>query len=80
MLSDEPYLLAAVQSEIFLLDLRSSSLELLSSGAQPVLSLDYDWKEQKVYWVNAEAVVWTTLDQRNRGTLIKGAFYHLRSA
>lgn len=82
MLLDEAYLLASIQSDIFLIGLRSSSLEVLSSEKQPVLSLDYDWKEQKVYWVNmeAEAVMWTTLEQSSRGTLIRGAVHHLKSA
>lgn len=75
MLSGEAYLLASIQSDIFLISLTSTTLEVLSSEKQPVLSLDYDWKEQKVYWINmdAEAVMWTTLDQKSRGTLIQGA-------
>ncbi|MCJ8746583.1 hypothetical protein PDJAM_G00143440 [Pangasius djambal] len=73
-ITGEAYLLASIQSDVFLISLRSSSLEVLSSEKQPILSLDYDWKEQKVYWINmdAEAVMWTTLDQKSRGTLIQG--------
>ncbi|XP_027024016.2 prolow-density lipoprotein receptor-related protein 1 isoform X1 [Tachysurus fulvidraco] len=68
------HLLASIQSDIFLISLTSITLEVLSSEKQPVLSLDYDWKEQKVYWINmdAEAVMWSTLDQTSRGTLIQG--------
>lgn len=82
VLSDEARLLAAIQSDILLLGLSSSSVGVLLTEKQPVPSLDYDWKEQKVYWVNmeAKAVMWTTLDQRSRGTLIRGAVYHLKSA
>lgn len=80
--SDEGYLLASIESDIFLVNLRSTTLKVLSSEKQPILSLDYDWKEQKVYWINmdAEAVMWTTLDQNSRGTLIQGAVQHLKSA
>lgn len=79
--SGEAYLLASIESDIFLVGLRSSTLKVLSSDEQPVLSLDYDWKEQKVYWMNleAEAVMWTTLDQKSKGTLIQGAVQHLQS-
>lgn len=74
VVSGEAYLLATIQSDIFLISLKNTRLEVLSSEKQPVLSLDYDWKEQKVYWINGdEAVMWTTLDQKSRGTLIRGA-------
>lgn len=35
-----------------------------------------------MYWINmdAQAVMWTTLDQMSRGTLIQGAVQHRRSA
>ncbi|KAI5101719.1 low-density lipoprotein receptor-related protein 2 [Silurus meridionalis] len=73
-LTGELNLLVSIQSDVFLFSLGSSSLEVLSSETQPVLSVDYEWKEQKVYWINSEAesVMWTTLDQKNRGTLIRG--------
>ncbi|TSO98515.1 Low-density lipoprotein receptor-related protein 4 [Bagarius yarrelli] len=70
-ITGEAYLLVSIQSDIFLSSLRSSTLEVLSSEQQPVLSLDYDWKEQKVYWMNMDGVMWTTLDRENRGTLIR---------
>ncbi|KTF92133.1 hypothetical protein cypCar_00012920 [Cyprinus carpio] len=71
----EPYLLASVQSEVFLLGLRSSSLDvLLSSEKQFVLSLDYDWQKQRVYWINlnTDNIKYLSLDQKSKGTLIKG--------
>lgn len=36
--------------------------------------MDYDWKEQKVYWVtvDADSIQWSTLDQKTTGTLIRG--------
>uniref|UniRef100_A0A3B1J3I2 Prolow-density lipoprotein receptor-related protein 1-like n=1 Tax=Astyanax mexicanus TaxID=7994 RepID=A0A3B1J3I2_ASTMX len=68
----ETYLLAAVQSELHLQDLQTSSLNVLSAGTQPVLSLDYDWLERRVYWAEPEAVKWISLDKRNQGTLVKG--------
>ncbi|XP_022542541.2 low-density lipoprotein receptor-related protein 8 [Astyanax mexicanus] len=70
--SGETYLLAAVQSELHLQDLQTSSLNVLSAGTQPVLSLDYDWLERRVYWAEPEAVKWISLDKRNQGTLVKG--------
>ncbi|XP_028852438.1 low-density lipoprotein receptor [Denticeps clupeoides] len=71
----EPYLLASVQSELFLLGLQSSSLEvLISSEKRFIFSVDYDHKEQRVYWanVNADEIKWSSLDQKDKGTLIKG--------
>ncbi|XP_063051835.1 low-density lipoprotein receptor-related protein 2 isoform X2 [Engraulis encrasicolus] len=71
----EPYLLAAVQSELFLIGLRSSSLDLLvSSEKKPILSVDYDWHEQRVYWItlNADSIKWSSFDKKNTGTIIKG--------
>lgn len=39
--------------------------------------MDYDWKEQKVYWVTVEAdsIRWSTLDQKTTGTLIRGGVF-----
>ncbi|XP_046717120.1 low-density lipoprotein receptor-related protein 2 isoform X2 [Silurus meridionalis] len=48
----EPSLLASVQYEVLFMGLRSSNMEmLLSPGLKPIFSLDYDWKEQRVFWV-----------------------------
>ncbi|KAL7836140.1 hypothetical protein AOLI_G00274240 [Acnodon oligacanthus] len=69
----ESYLLASVQSELLLLDLQTSSLDvLLSSEMLPALSLDYDMQKQRVYWADAEGVKWITLDKKSRGTLVEG--------
>lgn len=57
--------------------LRSHSLVTLPSSAKKaVLSLDYDWKGQKVFWVSLEmaAIMWSSLDQKMTGSLIKGSY------
>lgn len=74
-ITGEPYLLASVQSELLLLGLQTFSLDvLLSLEKSFVYSVDYDWKEQKVYWVNlnGDAIKWSSLDQKSKGTLTKG--------
>ncbi|KAL2091711.1 hypothetical protein ACEWY4_011509 [Coilia grayii] len=71
----EPYLLAAVQSQLFLLGLRSSSLAVLvSSEKKNILAVDYDWQEQRVFWIslNADSIKWSSLDRKSQGTIIKG--------
>lgn len=82
-MSGEPYLLASVQSEVFLLGLRSSSLDvLLSSEKRFVLSLDYDFQKQRVYWIGLDTdnIRWLSRDQKSRGTVIKGdSFVSYRS-
>ncbi|XP_041644277.1 very low-density lipoprotein receptor-like [Cheilinus undulatus] len=74
-ITGEPFLLASIQTDLFLLGLRSGSLDVLSSSAKrAVLSLDYDWREQRVFWVglDSENIRWSSLDQKTTGTLIKG--------
>ncbi|KAJ8006033.1 hypothetical protein DPEC_G00124070 [Dallia pectoralis] len=74
-ITGEPHLLASVQSELFLLGLRSNSLDVLvSSAKKAILSVDYDWKDQRVFWVSldSESIKWTSLDQKTKGTLVKG--------
>ncbi|XP_051551957.1 low-density lipoprotein receptor-related protein 2-like [Myxocyprinus asiaticus] len=74
-ITGEPYLLASVQSEVFLLGLRSFSLDILvSAEKQFVLSLDYDWLKERVYWINLKTdnIKWLSLDQKSKGTIIKG--------
>uniref|UniRef100_A0A4W4DUT5 EGF-like domain-containing protein n=1 Tax=Electrophorus electricus TaxID=8005 RepID=A0A4W4DUT5_ELEEL len=71
----ESYLLASVQAELLLLGLHSSNRTVLLSAQQrPVLSLDVDWREQRVYWVGVggDAVEWVTLDRKLAGTLVRG--------
>uniref|UniRef100_A0A672ZF23 Si:dkey-88l16.3 n=1 Tax=Sphaeramia orbicularis TaxID=375764 RepID=A0A672ZF23_9TELE len=72
---DEPVLLASVQSEMLLLGVHSATLRLLSARNRPVFSLDYDWAQQRVYWLssNYESIRWTDMNNPNsKGTLIKG--------
>lgn len=40
------------------------------------MSLDYDWKGQKVFWVSLEmdAIMWSSLEQKMTGSLIKGSY------
>ncbi|XP_023147773.1 very low-density lipoprotein receptor isoform X3 [Amphiprion ocellaris] len=74
-ITGEPFLLASVQTDLYLYGLRSASLDVLSSTAKKaILSLDYDWREQKVFWVSldTESIRWSSLDQKSTGTLIKG--------
>ncbi|XP_058473588.1 low-density lipoprotein receptor-related protein 2-like isoform X1 [Solea solea] len=72
---DEPWLLASVQSELLLLGVHSSNLRLLSSASRPVFSLDYHWKQQRVYWLSPDyqSIRWVDMkNSNNKGTLIKG--------
>ncbi|XP_013769569.1 prolow-density lipoprotein receptor-related protein 1 [Pundamilia nyererei] len=74
-ITGEPLLLSSIQTDIYLYGLRSHSLVTLPSSAKKaVLSLDYDWKGQKVFWVSLEmaAIMWSSLDQKMTGSLIKG--------
>ncbi|XP_041854629.1 very low-density lipoprotein receptor [Melanotaenia boesemani] len=74
-ITGEPFLLSSVQTDLYLYGLRSGSLDvLLSSAKKPILSLDYDWRDQKVFWVSvgAETIRWSSMDQKNTGTLVKG--------
>lgn len=38
--------------------------------------MDYDWKEQKVYWVtvDTDSINWSSLDQKSTGMLIRGGW------
>ncbi|KAJ8381103.1 hypothetical protein SKAU_G00018810 [Synaphobranchus kaupii] len=74
-ITGEPLLLAAVQHELHLFSLRHASLDVLfASGKTVVLSLDYDWRDQTVFWVSQddESIKWISLNQRHMGTIIKG--------
>uniref|UniRef100_A0A8P4GKW9 EGF-like domain-containing protein n=1 Tax=Dicentrarchus labrax TaxID=13489 RepID=A0A8P4GKW9_DICLA len=74
-ITGEPFLLASIQTDLFMFGLRSGSLDVLSSSAKKaILSLDYDWREQRVFWVSldTEGIRWSLLDQKTTGTLIKG--------
>ncbi|XP_059400694.1 low-density lipoprotein receptor-related protein 2-like [Carassius carassius] len=53
--TEEPSLLVSEQNELLKLGLRSSSIQALTTaGRKPIFSLDYDLKEQRVYWVSLE--------------------------
>ncbi|KAK5871684.1 hypothetical protein PBY51_004549 [Eleginops maclovinus] len=74
-ITSEPFLLASVHTDLFLYGLRNGGLGVLSSPAKKaILSLDYDWRLQRVLWVSldTEAIRWSSLDQKTSGTLIKG--------
>uniref|UniRef100_A0A3B4ZVL7 Very low-density lipoprotein receptor-like n=1 Tax=Stegastes partitus TaxID=144197 RepID=A0A3B4ZVL7_9TELE len=74
-ITGEPFLLTSVQTDLYLYGLRSASLDVLSSSAKKaILSLDYDWREQKVFWVSVdtESIRWSSLDQKSTGNLITG--------
>ncbi|XP_069557707.1 very low-density lipoprotein receptor [Brachyistius frenatus] len=74
-ITGEPFLLASVQTDLYLYGLRSGSLDVLSSSAnKAILSLDYDWRKQRVYWVtlDPDSIKWSSLDQKTTGILIKG--------
>ncbi|XP_034397679.1 very low-density lipoprotein receptor [Cyclopterus lumpus] len=74
-ITGEPFLLTSVQTDLFAFGLRSGSLDVLSSSAKKaILSLDYDWREQRVFWVSldTDGVRWSSLDKKTTGTLIKG--------
>ncbi|KAF3850624.1 hypothetical protein F7725_012396 [Dissostichus mawsoni] len=54
-ITGEPFLLASVHTDIFLYGLRSGALDILSSSAQKaILSLDYDWRQQRILWVSLD--------------------------
>ncbi|XP_031414479.1 low-density lipoprotein receptor-related protein 2 isoform X2 [Clupea harengus] len=72
---DEPSLLASVQSELVLLGLRSGDKQvLLTPGKKPIFSVDFDWKEQRSYWVSLdeESIKWANRKDKYMGTLVRG--------
>uniref|UniRef100_A0A8C9RYI1 Si:dkey-88l16.3 n=1 Tax=Scleropages formosus TaxID=113540 RepID=A0A8C9RYI1_SCLFO len=71
----EPFLLASLRHELLLIRLQSGNRDILfSSDSKPVFSIDYDWKEQKAFWVSLEeeSIRWISLDKQNKGTVVKG--------
>ncbi|XP_029999002.1 prolow-density lipoprotein receptor-related protein 1 [Sphaeramia orbicularis] len=71
----EPLLLSSVLNDLFLIGLHSGRVDVLSSSAEKaILSLDYDWKEQRVFWdsLDTASIGWSSLEQKTTGTLIKG--------
>lgn len=77
--TDEPLLLASVQYDLLVLGLRSTSLRVLSKVKRPVFSLDYDWREQRVFWVSLEeeSIKWASINNKSQGTLVKGPGWSL---
>ncbi|XP_054906763.1 very low-density lipoprotein receptor [Poeciliopsis prolifica] len=74
-IAGEPFLLASVQTELYMYGLRTGSLDALSSSAKrAILSIDYDWRDQKVFWVgvDTETIRWSSMDQKTTGILTKG--------
>ncbi|XP_013877868.1 very low-density lipoprotein receptor isoform X2 [Austrofundulus limnaeus] len=74
-ITGEPFLLTSVQTELYLYGLRGGNLDILSSSAKKaIFSLDYDWRDQKVFWVSVdtETIRWSSMDQKTTGILIKG--------
>ncbi|XP_058879034.1 low-density lipoprotein receptor-related protein 2-like isoform X2 [Acipenser ruthenus] len=71
----EPFLLASVQFDLLLYGLRSFKEDVLTfTGKKIIFSVDYDWKEKKVFWLSldAESIKWITMDKKNKGTIVKG--------
>lgn len=74
-ITGEPLLLSSVLNDLFMLGLRSRNVDILSSSSKKaILSVDYDWSGQRVYWdsLDSESIKWSSLDQRTTGTLIQG--------
>ncbi|RXM92490.1 Low-density lipoprotein receptor-related protein 6 [Acipenser ruthenus] len=70
----EPFLLASVQFDLLLYGLRSFKEDVLTfTGKKIIFSVDYDWKEKKVFWLSldAESIKWITMDKKNKGTIVK---------
>ncbi|XP_067289019.1 low-density lipoprotein receptor-related protein 1B isoform X2 [Pseudorasbora parva] len=74
--AEEPSLLVSEQSELLKLGLRSFSIQaLITPGRKPVFSLDYDQREQRVYWVSLEdeSIKYAFHGEKdNIGTIVKG--------
>ncbi|MCJ8742663.1 hypothetical protein PDJAM_G00084880 [Pangasius djambal] len=72
----EPSLLASVQYEVVFMGLRSSNMQiLLPPGQKPIFSLDYDWREQRVFWVclQEESIKYAVHGEKGHiKTLVKG--------
>ncbi|XP_023692329.1 low-density lipoprotein receptor-related protein 2 [Paramormyrops kingsleyae] len=74
-ITGEPLLLASMQNELLLHGLRRSSLDIHpTTSKKAIMWVDYDWRDQKIFWVNLEAdsIKWNSLDKRNKGTIVKG--------
>ncbi|XP_016314366.1 low-density lipoprotein receptor-related protein 2 isoform X1 [Sinocyclocheilus anshuiensis] len=74
--AEEPSLLISEQYELLNLGLRSSSIQaLIAPGRKAIFSLDYDRREQRVYWVSLEeeSIKYAFHGIKdNIGTIVKG--------
>lgn len=74
--AEEPSLLISEQYELLNLGLRSSSIQaVIAPGQKAIFSLDYDQREQRVYWVSLEEESIKYAFHRikdNIGTIVKG--------
>ncbi|XP_050977879.1 low-density lipoprotein receptor-related protein 2 isoform X2 [Labeo rohita] len=74
--AEEPSLLVSEQYELLNLGLRRSSIQaLITPGRKPIFSVDYDRKEQRVYWVSLEEerIKYAFHGEKdNIGTIVKG--------
>ncbi|XP_043576459.1 prolow-density lipoprotein receptor-related protein 1-like isoform X2 [Chiloscyllium plagiosum] len=71
----EPVILVTIHHDILLYGLHSAEKDILPEVFKTVIfSLDYDWKEKVIFWVDAfsESIKWMKLDLKDEGTLIKG--------
>ncbi|XP_062925176.1 low-density lipoprotein receptor-related protein 8-like [Mobula hypostoma] len=71
----EPTLLASIHHDILLHGLHSEKKSIISAITKSIMfPLDYDWKEQVIFWADtySKSINWMTLNQRDKGTLIKG--------
>ncbi|XP_067886518.1 low-density lipoprotein receptor-related protein 2-like isoform X2 [Heterodontus francisci] len=71
----EPVLLVSIHHDVLLYGLHSAKKDILPAIAKSaIFSLDYDWKEKVIFWVDAysESIKWMKLDQQDKGILIKG--------
>lgn len=77
--SEEPSLLVSEQYELINLGLRSFHVQaLITPGRKTIFSLDYDQREQRVYWVSLEEerIKYAFHSERNNiGTIVKGKGY-----
>ncbi|XP_072288518.1 vitellogenin receptor Yl [Eucyclogobius newberryi] len=74
-ITGEPLLLSSILNDLFVLGLRSGRVDVLpSSSKKAILSLDYDWRERRVYWdsLDSVSIKWSSLDHKSTGTLITG--------
>lgn len=78
-LAEEPSLLASVQYEVLFMGLRSSNMQmLLPPGQKPIFSLDYDLRDQRVFWVclQEESIKYAVHGEKGQiRTLVKGLKY-----